>query len=278
MPELPEVQTIVDALCRAGIAGARILAVDAPWRRSIAVPALEDFRACIAGSTIRACRRRAKFIVFDLQGGAHLLVHLRMSGRLHLEPAATPREPHDRVVLVLDGARELRLHDTRKFARVYLVDDAAAILGRLGPEPLARDFTANTLAARLARRHRMLKPLLLDQAFLAGLGNIYVDEALWEARLHPRRDAATLTGKEAAALFRAIRAVLARGIANGGTSLGRGESNFRSLLRQRGRNAAALLVFRRTGQPCPRCRTPIERLLVGQRATHICPRCQGSSR
>jgi formamidopyrimidine-DNA glycosylase len=274
MPELPEVQTIVDDLCRAGIGGARIVAAEVFWRRSVAVPSVEDFRARLAGRTVAACRRRAKFIVFDLAGGGHLLVHLRMSGRLHLESAGTPREAHERVVLALDGARELRFHDTRKFGRMYLVDDDATVLGALGPEPLEAEFTARALGARLARHRRMLKPLLLDQTFLAGLGNIYVDEALWRARLHPCRAASTLGAREAAALFRAIRAVLARGIANRGTSLGRGESNFRSLEGRRGRNAATLQVFRRTEEPCPRCRTPIVRFLVGQRATHICPRCQ----
>jgi formamidopyrimidine-DNA glycosylase len=274
MPELPEVQTIVDDLCRAGIVGTRILAAETLWCRSIAVPSADEFRARIAGQTIRACRRRAKFIVFDLERGRHILVHLRMSGRLHLEAATTPREPHERVVFVLDTGRELRLHDTRKFARVYLVDDAATILGGLGPEPLEQSFTAQDLASRLAHRRRRLKPLLLDQTFLAGLGNIYVDEALWEARLHPGLNAATLTPAQVKTLFRAIRTVLARGLQNRGTSLGQGESNFHSLDRERGGNASALRVFRRTGLPCPRCRTSIERFLVGQRATHVCPRCQ----
>ncbi len=274
MPELPEVQTVVDDLARAGIAGARIRSVDVLWRRSIAAPSEAEFRARIAGRTIAACGRRGKFIVFDLAGGGHILVHLRMSGRLHFAAAAAPREAHDRVVFRLAGGRELRLHDTRKFARVYLAADAAAVLGALGPEPLAEGFTAEFLRSRLARRRRMLKPLLLDQTFLAGLGNIYADEALWEARLHPRTEAASLAGAQVEALHRAIRTVLARGLRNRGTSLGDGEANWRSLGRRRGANGAALKVFRRTGEPCPRCGAPIERRIVGQRATHICPRCQ----
>ncbi len=274
MPELPEVQTVVDELLRAGIAGARIRAVDVLWRRSVAEPAANKFRASLAGRTIAACSRRGKFIVIDLAGGGHVLIHLRMTGRLILAAAEARREKHDRVVFRLAGGRELRLHDTRKFARVRLVADAAAALGALGPEPLAEDFTAECLRSRLARHRRMLKPLLLDQTFLAGLGNIYVDEALWEARLHPRAEAAALAAVQAAALHRAIRTVLVRGLRNRGTSLGRGKGNCVSPERRRGRNRAALAVFRRTGEPCPRCGAAIERRIVGQRATHVCPRCQ----
>jgi formamidopyrimidine-DNA glycosylase len=147
-------------------------------------------------------------------------------------------------------------------------------LSRLGPEPLENGFTLNVLAGRLRRHKRRLKPLLLDQAFVAGLGNIYVDEALWDAKLHPSRIAATLSRDEIKALHRAIPRVLKRGLKNLGTSLGTGETNFYSVARHRGRNKDELKVFRRTDHPCPRCNNSIERIIVGQRSTHICPNCQ----
>jgi formamidopyrimidine-DNA glycosylase len=168
----------------------------------------------------------------------------------------------------------LRFHDPRKFGRLHLVKDPERILDRLGAEPLASEFTAKSLAERLMPRKRLLKPLLLDQAFIAGIGNIYVDEALWEAKLHPRRIAASLSMPEIKALHRAIPKVLKRGLKNLGTSLGSGETNFYSVARHRGRNKEQLKVFRRTGLSCPRCRTPIERIIVGQRSTHICAKCQ----
>jgi formamidopyrimidine-DNA glycosylase len=147
-------------------------------------------------------------------------------------------------------------------------------LSRLGPEPLEKNFTVRLLAGQLKRHRRRLKPLLLDQAFIAGLGNIYVDEALWDAKLHPDRIAAALSPAEIKALHRAIARVLNRGLKNLGTSLGTGETNFYSVARRRGRNKDELKVFRRTDHPCPRCNWPIARIIVGQRSTHICPRCQ----
>jgi formamidopyrimidine-DNA glycosylase len=203
-----------------------------------------------------------------------MLLHLRMSGRLHLVPADAPRIKHEHVIIKFIDKRQLRFHDTRKFGRIHLTNDPSKILGRLGPEPLEKGFTVNVLAGRLRRRKRRLKPLLLDQAFIAGLGNIYVDEALWDAKLHPNRIAATLTINEIRALHRAIPRVLKRGLKNLGTSLGTGETNFYSVARHQGRNKDELKVFRRSDLPCPRCKTKIERIVVGQRSTHICGRCQ----
>jgi formamidopyrimidine-DNA glycosylase len=147
------------------------------------------------------------------------------------------------------------------------------VLGRLGPEPLSRSFTAGVLRERLAPRRRAIKPLLLDQSFLAGLGNIYVDEALWEARIHPLRPASSLDVREARALHRAIRRVLRRGLHYRGTSLGDGEPNYSSMSR-RGGFQRHLKVFRRTGRPCPRCAGILERRIVAQRSTHFCAGCQ----
>lgn len=274
MPELPEVQTLVNDLNAAGLVGAAFMGARVSWPRSIATPGVPEFKRRIRFKTIAAIRRRGKFIVIDLVPEGHLLIHLRMSGRLHLVPRGTEPSPHEHIVFSLDNTLELRFHDTRKFGRVFLVTDLAAVLGPLGTEPLGPSFSTKTLMGMLASRKRQLKPLLLDQSVIAGLGNIYVDEALWEAGLHPCRRSHTLSGAEVKALRRAIPRVLKRGLKNLGTSLGTGKANFYSIARHAGRNQDELRVFRRTGKPCVRCRQPIERIVVGQRSTHICPKCQ----
>ncbi|MEN6473948.1 MAG: bifunctional DNA-formamidopyrimidine glycosylase/DNA-(apurinic or apyrimidinic site) lyase [Syntrophaceae bacterium] len=271
MPELPEVQTIVNDLIAAGIEGATIAAAAVYWPRTVATP---DFVRRIRGQRVRHIRRRGKYLVFELESSMRMLVHLRMSGRLHLRTAASGPEPHEHVVFTLGDGRQLCLHDPRKFGRIHLVDDAASVLDALGVEPLDAAFTPGVLSNILRRRRRMLKPLLLDQTLIAGLGNIYVDEALWESGLHPCRSSDSLTNEESKRLHGAIRRVLRRGIANRGTSLGKGRTNFASVTRLSGDNIHALRVFRRDGQPCPRCQTIIARLIVAQRGTHICPRCQ----
>ncbi|KPJ75541.1 MAG: formamidopyrimidine-DNA glycosylase [Deltaproteobacteria bacterium SG8_13] len=274
MPELPEVQTLVDDLIAAGLVGQTVTAARVHWSRSAAVPAPNDFCRRIRGKTITSIRRRGKFLVLDLSAGYYLLIHLRMSGRLHLVAAKTKRSKHEHIVLSIGESQQLRLHDTRKFGRMYLLEDVQTVLGKLGIEPLERRFTAAAFRRMLGAKKRQIKPLLLDQTFIAGLGNIYVDEALWTAKIHPLRPSNSLSAAECAALQRAIRRVLRRGLKNLGTSLGTGRANFYSVARRRGRNQDQLMVFRRNGEPCPRCNTPIERIIVGQRSTHICKRCQ----
>jgi len=274
MPELPEVQTLVNDLNAAGLVGKRIAGAAVYWPRSIAKLSPKVFCTRIRAKTIRHIWRRGKFIVFDLSADHHLLIHLRMTGRLHLVAPDLKRSKHEHVILTLGKRLHLRFHDTRKFGRMFLVNDLEPILNPLGPEPLAAAFTARMLTDRLQSRKRLMKPLLLDQTFIAGLGNIYVDEALWEARIHPCRIATSLSKTETKALHRAIPKVLNRGLKNLGTSLGTGKSNFYSVARHQGRNQDQLKVFRRAGLPCPRCKTRVERIIVGQRSTHICSRCQ----
>ena len=274
MPELPEVETIARDLCSAGLVGRVLACGRVYWDRSVAEPAPAAFCRRVGGKQVAAVRRRGKYLVFDFADGEGLLIHLRMSGRLHLVPAAQERLLHEHVVLAFTDGSELRLHDTRKFGRVYLLRDVERLLGRLGPEPLEPDFTLQRFVSMLRSRNRHIKPLLLDQTFMAGLGNIYTDEALWEARIHPLRRSRGIAADEARALHRAIRVVLKRGLTNLGTSLGTGKANFYSVGRRRGRNSDRLKVFRRTGNPCPRCGTAIARIVVGQRSTHVCPRCQ----
>jgi len=273
MPELPEVETVVRDLRAGGVGGRVVADVRVYWARSVEGLSARAFRARLAGQRIAAVGRYGKYIVFTLCRDT-LLIHLRMSGRLVLDRAGGGGDPHERVVLRLDDGRTLRYHDTRKFGRWTLLRDPARKLGRLGPDALDPRLTGAVFERLVAPRKGMLKPLLLDQRFLAGLGNIYVDEALFEAGLHPRRLCATLAAAERRRLYRAVRRVLRRGIRLGGTSLGRGEANFYSAAGRRGRNQDRLNVFRRQGEPCPRCGTPIERIIVGQRGTHLCPRCQ----
>jgi len=270
MPELPEVETIARDLREAGLPGQTITGVRIYWDRSVATPALSEFRSRVVGQTVRTVTRRGKFLRLDLQLPETLLIHLRMTGRLLLLPAADDVQPHLRLMFDLADGRQLRFHDMRKFGRVYLTSDPESILGKLGPEPLSDSFGAADLYARLRTRRTMLKPLLLDQRFIAGIGNIYADEALFLAGLHPCRRAIDLSGQEAEALYHAIRRVLTVAISDRGTTLG----DYQTVSGQPGEHQESLQVFRRTGEPCPRCGQKIERLVVAGRGTHICRRCQ----
>lgn len=274
VPELPEVQTIVNDLDRAGLVGRTFTEAKVRWSRIIATSSPGVFCKQISGRTIISIQRRAKLILFELDNSWTLAVHLRMTGRFQMQEAKAPPMPHQHVILSLDDGRSLRYNDTRKFGRFYLADNKDTLLSSYGPEPLDKLFTAAVLTHRLARYHRQIKPLLLDQRFVAGLGNIYADEALWAARIHPMRRSDSLSDKEIKELHSCIRKVLRQGVRHAGTTLGYGQSNFYSLGNTRGGNANHLKVFRRTNLPCPRCRTPISRILVGQRSSHICNKCQ----
>ncbi len=276
MPELPEVETVVRDLLAADVVNRPITGARISWHRTVYNMSANKFQKRLIGSRILDVRRRAKYIVMPVSSRQWLMAHLRMSGRIEVASAGEPRLKHERLALVLDDGREIRFIDTRKFGRWYLVDDPESILGRLGPEPLSPEFSANELYLVLQRHKRMLKPLLLDQNVLAGLGNIYVDEALWEAKLHPCLISSLVSKHAAGRLFNAIQLVLGRGIRSMGTSLGKGQGNFYSVAGRRGRNQDGLRVFRRQGEPCPRCGSTIERQVVAQRSTHICPACQFS--
>lgn len=273
MPELPEVQTVVNDLIAAKLVGQVILKVEIRWLKIIAEPDAEKFATEIQNRKITAIARRGKFIIIELEPVKFLLVHLRMSGKFSLAAPDYPISKHEHLIFTLNDGRQLRYHDTRKFGRFWLVNQPEKVIGKLGVEPLSADFTVEILTENLRKHHRQIKPFLLDQTIIAGLGNIYADEALWEAGIHPLRRADSLNDQEIASLHQAISKVLRQGLANQGTSLGNGKSNFQSVV-QRARNQEALKIFRRTGQACPRCGATIERLKVGQRSTHICPHCQ----
>ena len=270
MPELPEVETIRRLLSQGGpnnpaLVGKRFARPEVLWPRSLALPDLDTFQQRLPGQAIQAIERRGKYLIFRLSEDS-LLVHLRMSGDLWVEASAAPVAPHHRAVLYFEDGLRLAFNDARKFGRLWLVDDPQAVVGNLGPEPLGAEFTPEWLHQVLHKRRRRLKPLLLDQTFIAGLGNIYTDEALHQAKLHPRMLSDQVDSQQAGVLHRAIRSVLEEGIRHNGASLDwvyRG-GDFQNYFR----------VYDRAGQPCPECGRPIERIVVGQRGTHYCPGCQ----
>lgn len=276
MPELPEVHTILEELRQAGVSGKTIKSAHVFWPKTVAIPSVEKFLNIVKKKTILNLSRRGKHLIFHLSGGYDLIVHLRMTGRLLLVSADEPMNPYIRLTIEFDH-QQLRFHDTRKFGRWYLVPDAQKFLNKLGLEPLDEGFSLGIFKKLIQNKKRALKPLLLDQTFVAGLGNIYVDEALWEAKLHPLRKGESLTDSEVKKLHQAIIDVLQRGIKSQGTTLGKGKTNYYRLKGERGSHQTLLNVFRQTGHPCPRCGCPIERLVIAQRSTHICPKCQVAS-
>jgi formamidopyrimidine-DNA glycosylase len=281
MPELPEVETIVRKL-RNGEPVERGLPAYPPpvghvivrawtdWPRA-AYPSGDVLLQQLPNHRIESIGRRGKYILFNLSAPTSTLaIHLKMSGRLDVLQEGTPRDKHVHFVFALDNGYEVRFKDARKFGRVYFVSDPEQVTGRLGPEPLDSAFTLRAFRALIAGKSGALKPLLLDQTFIAGIGNIYADEALWRARLFPLRRAGTLAPDQVAALYRGIRAALADGIRHEGAAIdwvypdGNYQDHFR--------------VYGRTGQPCRRCGTKIRRIVVGQRGTHFCPNCQRRAR
>lgn len=269
MPELPEVETTVRAL-RPLLIDDTIIQVRCQWPRHIATPSLEELQFRLHHKQILDIQRRAKYLVFCLSEGEHLIIHLKMSGRLLVTDCEESADKHVHTVFALASGRELRFWDQRKFGRVYLVRDVSEILAHLGPEPLLPEFTTAVLEERLHGRRRALKPLLLDQTFIAGVGNIYADEALFYAGLDPRRGADTLTPAEITALHRAIRKALQLGIDREGASI----DLYVKPDGSRGEMQNEVAVFRRTNMPCHRCGTPINRIVLGGRSTHFCPQCQ----
>lgn len=271
MPELPEVETVV-RLIRGPVEGRRIVGATVHWRRTVGA---RDFEARVTGARIVRVWRRAKYIVIDLErrskpAGA-IVGHLRMTGRLHVEARGVDPGPYKKVELALDDGRVLHFVDVRKFGRFEYVEDAERELADIGPEPLSDAFTPDWFHAALRAKRRVLKPLLLDQTFLAGLGNIYVDESLHRSGLHPLAKSDRVKPDAAARLRDQIRAVLSEAIEREGSSF---DVFYRTPEGNPGSYQDQFRVYGRDGEPCRACGTIIERLVVGQRGTHVCPRCQ----
>jgi formamidopyrimidine-DNA glycosylase len=272
MPELPEVETIRRQL-EERLPSRTIVSVRVTDPRLVAPDDPDRVAAGLAGRRIRDVRRRGKYLLIGLEGGDDLAAHLRMTGRLHLSDGPPdPEERFRRAVIALDDGSHLTFSDQRRFGRLWTIPagDSGWWRGRLGVEPLGAGFTARRLEALLAGRRAPIKALLLDQRLVAGIGNIYADEALFQAGIHPERAGGSLSREEAARLHRAVRDRLRAGIATGGASI----DSYRDGLGRRGTMQDALRVHLHAGDPCPRCRTPIVKIRVAQRGTYLCPECQ----
>jgi formamidopyrimidine-DNA glycosylase len=276
VPELPEVETIRAQLADR-IPGRAFAAVEVHDPRLVAPESPEGFAAQVSGRRIAGLDRRGKYLLIDLEGGDALAIHLRMTGRLHWRAPGDPGEPERflRARFHLEDGSTLTFGDMRRFGRAWIVPGSPAErdaywAGRVGVEPLTPRFTARALEGLLERRRGPLKAVLLNQALVAGLGNMYVDEALFQARLHPERAAGSLDHGEVRRLHRAIRDRLAAAVAAGGASI----DSYRDGLGERGSMQDLLRVHLHRGEPCPRCRTGIVKTRVAQRGTYWCPRCQ----
>jgi formamidopyrimidine-DNA glycosylase len=288
MPELPEVETLRRGLL-ATVAGKRVEGIDVLWAKSLNASAwvVDDV---VVGHRIIDIRRRGKVLILDLDNGYYLLLHPRMTGQLVVtehgstrfaggHPSRSMLAPMPnvttRVIVRLSGGTVLFVNDQRKFARIMLVDTSALLadpfLARLGPEPLSDDFSVMGFREQLMRHPRApIKSVILDQATVAGVGNIYADESLHLARIHPQRRAGTLSAASVTRLHQAIRTVLDRAVEDGGTSF----EDYANAFRGHGTHLASARLFRRQAQPCVVCGTRIQRTRVAGRGTNVCPRCQ----
>ena len=271
MPELPEVETIrrdLLPLVRGRTIAEAWVSPNAPRLIQLLPP--DEFCRQIAGRRVEDIERRGKYLLFRLDGGLLWGVHLRMTGRLLHDANSCPETPYLRASFRLDDGARLCFVDLRKFGTMWLVDDEALVTGRLGPEPLSEDFTPAYLHSVLKRRSAPVKAVLLDQGAIAGIGNIYADEALFRAGINPKRAANSISKPRAARLHEGIREALELALGDRGSS-------FRDYLDPSGREGGHHLkvrVFRRTGEPCYVCGTEIRRVKVAGRSTHYCPKCQ----
>jgi formamidopyrimidine-DNA glycosylase len=273
MPELPEVET-VRARLEPVLTGRRLEQVEIYDHRLTRPMDPRVVAAELEGERVRRVERRGKYLVVRFESGRALLIHLRMTGSLrHAPDGKLSKDPHRRAVVRLDDGSDVAYRDVRRFGTWLLLEEDALqqyLAERLGGEPLDRAFTSRRLAERLARRRAPIKAALLDQRTLAGLGNIYVDEALWRARIHPFRPANELSEEEIVQLTRAVKNALRAGIARQGASL----RDYSTPDGRRGRMQSAFKVYGRADRPCERCGTAIEKTRIAGRGTWYCPSCQ----
>lgn len=273
LPELPEVETVRRGLERL-VLNKTVQEVNVLWPRIIESPSAEDFAALLIGETIEKMERRGKFLIFRFSH-YDMLSHLRMEGKYEFhEHAQDALDKHTHVIFKFTDGTELRYLDVRKFGRMSLVPSGEALLHRslakLGPEPTQDYFELAPFQQKLRKYHKAIKPLLLEQTLVVGLGNIYVDETLWQAEIHPEQPADTLTNKEIERLHSAIIDVLDRAVKAGGSTI----RTYMNALGEAGKFQRQLHVYGRTGEPCERCGTLIVKIKVAQRGTHFCPNCQ----
>lgn len=276
VPELPEVEAVRIGLEKL-VLGRTIEVIDIYWPRIIQTD--KDLKAWaleLKGQTIHQVQRRGKYLIFILDQ-VNLLSHLRMEGKYHFylkEDLPETKDKHSHVIFTFTDGSQLHYHDVRKFGRMELVSmnglKAYFQAKGLGPEPLTDDFRLDKFQAGLGQSQRQIKPLLLDQKLVVGLGNIYVDEALFRAGIHPVRQASSLSDSEVEALYQSIRQVLSEAVEQGGSTI----RSYLNSLGEAGKFQQALQVYGRTGQACLQCGHPIEKIKVIQRGTHYCPQCQ----
>lgn len=270
MPELPEVQATVDYL-RERVEGATITRGNISWARTVSPKDPSTFLNEISGAKISSLFRRGKYVGMrlDTHKPLYLFTHLRMSGSLDVIPTEFEVDRHDRVCLELDSGKSIRFNDTRKFGRMTLCENPDDVVGHLGLEPLDPTCTPTALQRVLSSKSGRIKPVLLDQTVIAGLGNIYVDEVLWKIKVHPLTPASALSDEHLVRLHKAIRDTLQEAIEKLGCDFGDGVVDG-GMYKPR--------VYGREEKKCSRCRDTIVRIVVGQRGTHICPTCQRKPR
>ena len=264
MPELPEVQTVADHV-KPELVGEHILSIEPVWKK-----VLDNFNAEEAKGKHKVLNvsRRAKFIIIELENFI-LAVHLRMTGKLYVLNDESPPK-HTSAIIHLEGKKNLIFEDTRKFGRIYKYDDLTEINKRHGPEPLEDDFTSDWLLENLKKKKRNIKALLLDQSFLSGLGNIYVDESLWASNIHPNSISCFIPKRKVIQLHKSIRIILSESIKQLGTTF----INFTFLNGQSGNYSNELKIFGKQGKPCEKCSNKIKKIKVAGRGTHVCNKCQ----
>ncbi|KTB47895.1 DNA-formamidopyrimidine glycosylase [Dehalogenimonas alkenigignens] len=268
MPELPEVETVTNEI-RPYVLGRCIEDVKVTWPGTVKGNSAEEFISGLKGQTVVDVRRRGKFIVWELSNGKRLLTHLKMTGALIAQEAGIEPPPYNRVEITLEDGMKIYFRDPRKFGRMRVVEGDAA-LDELGPEPLEPEFTAEVLESILKKRKGLIKPTLLDQTLIAGIGNMYADEALYEAKIHPLRAADSLSPAEYRTLHTAIQHILATAIKAKGASI----ANYVRPGGELGHAHFAFKVAHRRGENCSRCGEALERIVVRGRGTYFCPKCQ----
>ena len=267
MPELPEVETVARSL-DSSLKGKVIKGVDLIWEPILDNTTLKRFRDVVLDNTIKGVTRRAKYI-FILVGDFIVAYHLRMTGRVYISDKG-PKPKHMHASIALNGNKEIRFEDVRKFSRIYLIRDEGDLSQRLGIEPLSKEFTKEWLAGALSNRNKRIKHLLFEQSFIAGLGNIYIDEILWSCRIHPNKISSEISRVKTNRLRESIVSTLTNSIQHHGTT-------FRDFVFEGfrvGDYSSELKVFGKEGKMCPRCTGVIRKIKVVSRGTHYCPKCQ----
>jgi formamidopyrimidine-DNA glycosylase len=270
MPELPEVETVKNELTPY-VVGRTITGITLFWDGIVPQTSAKEFRSRLIGRKITGITRRGKYLIFNLNSDDLFIIHLRMTGSLLVKPASAEPERFIRAIICLDDGMSIHFRDPRKFGRMWLLDNINPVVDKLGPEPLEDSFTPEVLQGLLANRKAAIKALLLDQDLIAGIGNMYADEALFASGIHPLRTGASLTQEEIERLHHAIRDVLRSGIVNKGASV---DTYFRPNGEEGTAHSHFKVAHRVSGDLCPCCGTPIKRITVRNRGTYFCPKCQ----